>query len=163
VHGRVIPPALLPRIRRLGAVVTTIAATHVYRDGLAAVERGEDAEHLVPHRALEEAGVAWALATDNKPYPLLETLWVALARAEQREGRIIGPGQRLSRAQAMRAATAGGAYVCFDERRRGSLEVGKLADLIVLSGDPLTIDLDAFRDLRVDLTMVGGQIVHGED
>ncbi len=160
VHGRVIPPAALPRIRRLGAVVTTIPCTHVYRDGLASVEAGQDGEQVAPHRALDEAGIPWALATDNKPYPLLETLWVALARAEQREGRVVGPGQRLSRAQAIRAATWNGAYLCFDERRRGSLEVGKLADLVVLSGDPLTVDLDAFRNLRVELTMVGGQIVH---
>ena len=100
------------------------------------------------------------MASDNKPYPLLEAIWTALAREEAREGRAVGPDQRVTRAQALRAATHGGAYCCFDEGRRGSLQVGKLADLIILSDDPLTIDLDAFRDLRVELTMVGGEVVH---
>ena len=41
------------------------------------------------------------------------------------------------------------------------LEVGKLADLIVLSGDPLSVDVDALPELRVELTVVGGRVVHG--
>jgi predicted amidohydrolase YtcJ len=91
---------------------------------------------------------------------MLETLWAALARTEQQEGRVIGPGQRLSRAQALRAATLGGAYCCFAEATRGSLEVGKLADLIVLGADPLTVPDDALPDLPVELTVVGGRIAH---
>ncbi|HZR98992.1 MAG TPA: amidohydrolase, partial [Chloroflexota bacterium] len=132
VHGRVLPPDLLPRIRRLGAVVTTVPSIHIYRDGRRVVERGVGPDHLLPHRALDDAGIAWALSTDNNPYPMLRTIWQAVARVEHETGQVVGPGQRLTRAQALRAATWAGAYCCFAEGERGSLEPGKLADLVVL-------------------------------
>jgi predicted amidohydrolase YtcJ len=160
VHGRVLPPDLLPRIRRLGAVVTTVPSIHVYRDGRRVVERGVDPDHLLPHRALEDAGIAWALSTDNNPYPMLRTIWQAVARVERETGQVVGPRQRLTRTQALRAATWAGAYCCFAETERGSLEPGKLADLIVLAGDPLTVPDDALPDLQVELTLVGGRVAH---
>jgi predicted amidohydrolase YtcJ len=160
VHGRVLPPALLPRIRRLGAVVTTVPSIHVYRDGRRVVASGVPPDHLLPHRALQDAGIPWALSTDNNPYPMLRTIWQAVGRAERDTGQVIGPSQRLTRAEALRAATWAGAYCCFAEDERGSLEVGKLADLIVLSGDPLTAPEEALPDLRVELTIVGGRVAH---
>ena len=60
----------------------------------------------------------------------------------------------------MRAATWMGAYCCFDEARRGSLEVGKLADLAVLADDPLAVPDEALPELRVELTVVGGRVAH---
>src|SRR5579883_2388486 len=73
--------------------------------------------------------------------------------------------RRLTRAEALRAATWAGAYCCFAEAERGSLEPGKLADLIVLGGDPLTVPADALADLPVELTLVGGRVAHsaGDD
>jgi predicted amidohydrolase YtcJ len=75
-------------------------------------------------------------------------------------GEVVGAGQRVGVPEALRAMTAAGAYFCFEEDRRGSLEVGKLADLLVLSGDPLRVEEDALKELRVELTMVGGRVVH---
>ncbi len=68
--------------------------------------------------------------------------------------------QALSRAEALRCATADGAYLTFDEQNKGSLEPGKLADLAVLSGDPLSVEESHVADLRSLMTMVGGRIVH---
>ena len=62
--------------------------------------------------------------------------------------------------QALRTATINGAYLTFDEDKKGSLEPGKLADLAVLSADPLTVAESAIRDITADMTMVGGKIVH---
>ena len=53
-----------------------------------------------------------------------------------------------------------GAYVTFDEDKKGSLEVGKLADLAVLSADPLTVAEEKIRDISAEMTMAGGKIVH---
>ena len=161
VHGRVLPPDLLPRIQRLGAVVTTVPSIHVYRDGRRVVAGGTDPDHVLPHRALAAAGIPWALSTDNNPYPMLRTIWQAVARTEREAGAVVGPDQRLSRADALRAATYAGAYCCFAEAERGSLEPGKLADLIVLGGDPLTVPDNALADLPVELTVVGGRVAHG--
>jgi predicted amidohydrolase YtcJ len=72
----------------------------------------------------------------------------------------VAPGQSLSRADALRCATNHGAYLTFDEGKKGSLEPGKLADLAVLSADPLTIAEAEIADIRALMTMVGGRIVY---
>lgn len=69
------------------------------------------------------------------------------------------PSEKITVAEALRAFTYGSAYASFDERRKGTLEVGKLADLVVLPEDPLTIDPERFRQLKVDLTIFDGRVI----
>ena len=71
-----------------------------------------------------------------------------------------GAKQALSRMEALRCATANGAYLTFDEDKKGSLEVGKFADLAVLSADPLTVEEEKISETTALMTMVGGRIVH---
>jgi predicted amidohydrolase YtcJ len=66
----------------------------------------------------------------------------------------------LTREEALRLYTIGSAWFTFDEGRKGSIEVGKLADLVVLNGDYLTVSADQIRSLESMLTMVGGRIVY---
>jgi cytosine/adenosine deaminase-related metal-dependent hydrolase len=73
------------------------------------------------------------------------------------------PDQRISRQAAIRLATINNAWLMFEEQTKGSIEPGKLADLVVLSEDPLTCPEPRLRDARVLLTMVGGRIVYGSD
>ena len=77
-------------------------------------------------------------------------------------GQVLGGSQRLSRAQALRALTVGGAWLTFAERERGVLVPGRAADLAVLDCDPLTAPLHELAETTARLTMVGGQVVHGE-
>jgi len=72
----------------------------------------------------------------------------------------VGPEQAISRAEALRCASVDCGYVTFDEGKKGSLEPGKLADLAVLSADPLTVGEAGLRDVTAAMTMVGGKIVH---
>ena len=72
----------------------------------------------------------------------------------------VAPGQAITRADALRCATENGAYLTFDEDKKGTLESGKLADLTVLSADPLTVAESRIKDITADMTMVGGKIVH---
>ena len=69
VHGRVLPPDLLPRIQRLGAVVTTVPSIHVYRDGRRVVAGGTDPDHVLPHRALTAAGSPGRSPPTTTPTP----------------------------------------------------------------------------------------------
>jgi predicted amidohydrolase YtcJ len=71
------------------------------------------------------------------------------------------PGQSCTRLEALRMYTIGSAYFSFDDGEIGSIEKGKLADLAVLSGDPLTVSDEEFKKLRSVLTLQGGKIVHG--
>jgi predicted amidohydrolase YtcJ len=72
----------------------------------------------------------------------------------------VAPGQAITRAQALRCATINGAYLSFDEDKKGSLESGKLADLAVLSGNPLTVEEKSIADITSLMTMVSGRIVY---
>ncbi len=75
-------------------------------------------------------------------------------------GRTLGPEQRVSPMQAIRAHTIDAAYASFEEGIKGSIEPGKLADLVVLNGDVLTTPAEEIRTLQVDLTMVDGNFVY---
>ena len=150
----------LERIRRLGLVVETIPLTELWLRGGANLKDPEDASRATAHRSYLEAGIPFGLGTDNKPLNPFMTLWSAVARQERNSGQVLGPEQRISRMDALRAFTLGGAYFSFDEQQRGSLEPGKQADLAVLSDDLLNMDEDKLPQLASVLTMVNGRVVH---
>ena len=88
------------------------------------------------------------------------TLLSAVARQERITGKILGPRQRLTRQEALRMFTVGGAHFSFEEHRRGSLEPGKLADLAVLSHDLMSVPEEEIPQIGSRLTIVGGEVVH---
>ena len=161
-HIGILSAEEIGRIRDLGVVLTTHTNRHLYKEGsLFRAQVGSDAEDtIVPLRRLKEAGVHVALATDNVPPSLFLPIWQAVARVDRSTSRVIAPEQCLSRADALRAATLEGAYVTFEEDQKGSIEPGKLADLAVLSDDPMTCLEDRIRDITAEMTIVGGRIVH---
>ena len=74
------------------------------------------------------------------------------------DGKAFFPEQRMTRDEALRSYTIGAAYAAFDEKEKGSLSPGKLADVVVLSRDILTVADREILDARVDLTIVGGKV-----
>ena len=172
VHLHVATEEQLARARALGAVATTNPISYLWRSGAAEATRlgagaasaaaRSPAETLIPHRSLVRRGIPFGLATDNKPANPWLAFNAVVDRRDMATGEIIGPGQRLSREQALRALTIGGARVTFAERQRGMLAPGLAADLAVLDVDPLTAPLDELADLTARLTMVGGEVVHGD-
>jgi hypothetical protein len=76
------------------------------------------------------------------------------------EGKVYGPEQRISPEQAIRVWTMGSAFSVFEEDRKGSIEVGKLADFVVLSADPTEVPVDTIKDIEVLTTVVGGAVVY---
>jgi predicted amidohydrolase YtcJ len=115
---------------------------------------------IVPLRSLLDAGIEVSLATDNAPASLFLPIWQTIARTSFRTGQRVAPEEALTRADALRCATANGAYLTFDEDNRGSLQAGKFADLAVLSADPLTVEEAKVADIVSRMTMVGGKIVY---
>ena len=148
------------RMKRLGLVLETIPLTDLWLRGhaLPVAQPGEGAADA--HRTYMQHGIAYSFGTDNKPYNPFATLWAAITRQEARSGEPLDPDECLTRMEALRAFTLGGAYFSFDEGERGSLEAGKLADLAVLSDDYLTMPIDEMRGVRSLLTMVGGRVMH---
>jgi predicted amidohydrolase YtcJ len=163
VHLHVATERQLARIRRLGAVATTNPISYLWRSGIAELARlGGAAETLIPHRSLVRLGVPFGIATDNKPANLWLAFKAVVDRRDMTTGEVLGSRQRLSRLQALRALTVGGAWITFAERERGTLAPGRAADLAVLDCDPLTAPLEALAQTPARFTMVGGQVVHGD-
>lgn len=150
------------RIKRLGLVLTTHTNRHIRREGhINQNKKGVDPHHdVVPLRSLIDAGVHVSLATDNVPISLFHPIWHCVNRVDQYTNEKIAPEQAITRYEALRAATYEGAYLTFDEKERGSIEVGKKADLAVLSADPLTVAEDDIKDIASDLTDYNGRVVH---
>ena len=85
-------------------------------------------------------------------------LSIAVTRQDE-FGNVYGEEQKLSRLEALRAVTAHPAWLCFEEANRGSLEKGKLADLVILDRDYLECPENEIREIEPTLTMVGGRVV----
>jgi predicted amidohydrolase YtcJ len=152
----------IERIARMGLVLTTHTNNYLYK-GLHTQARRlppERHEEIVPLKTLLDAGVKVSLATDNVPISLWLPVWQTIARESFQTKERVAPAQALSRAEALRCATTHGAYLTFDEDRKGTLEAGKFADLAVLSADPLTVEERGIADIKSLMTMVGGGIVH---
>lgn len=154
--------AQIAECARLGVAPTTSTnfiwgkGEEVYRQRLGA----EYAERAIPLRDWFEGGVPVAQSTDWGPHEPLFTLWQSLARHAGLTGTVVGPAQRITREQAIRAYTINGAWALKMDHELGSIEVGKRADLIVLSGDPMSCPEDDIKHLEVDVTMLDGDIVH---
>ena len=162
VHINILSPRDIERIVRMGLVLTSHTNSNIYKEGhtwQARLPRERQRENT-PLRDLIDAGVKVGLITDNVPISLFWPIWESVARLSRVTNERIAPEQAITRAEALRCATQNGAYLTFDEDKKGSLEAGKLADLAVLSADPLTVAEAAIRDITADMTIVGGKIVH---
>jgi predicted amidohydrolase YtcJ len=163
VHLNVATEDHLRRIRRLGAAVTTNPISYLWRSAAEEVDKaGGIAETLMPHRSLGRHRIPFGLATDNKPADPWLAFAAVVARRDMASGRVLGPAERLTRREALRALTVGGAQVTGTGRDHGILAPGHVADLAVLDRDPLSVPLDEVAGLECRLTMVGGRIVHGD-
>jgi predicted amidohydrolase YtcJ len=161
-HIDVISPRDIERIVKMGLVLTTQTNNYLYKSLArnAAELKPEQHNDIVPLKSLCEAGVPVSLATDNTPITLWHPVQHTVVRKAFGTDRTFGERQSLSRMEALRCAIANGAYLTFDEAKKGSLEAGKFADLAVLSANPLTVPADQLSAITAQMTMVGGAIVH---
>jgi len=152
----------IARARDLGLVLTTHTNRYIWRTGSRVLgEIGAEREgEISPLASLCDAGVRFALATDNVPVSMFHPIWQSIARLDRATGRAIAPAEKIGREDALRAATIDGAYLTFEENDKGSLEPGKLADLVALSDDPLRVDEARIKDIAAELVVVGGRTVY---
>jgi predicted amidohydrolase YtcJ len=161
-HISTLAPRDIERIARLGLIVTTHTNRYIYKEGHLLQRRlpAERQREITPLRDLLDAGVKVGLATDNVPVSMFWPIWESIARRDRVSNERVSPEQALTRVEALRCATINNAFLTFDEGKKGSLEPGKLADLAVLSADPLTVEETGIRDVKSLMTMVGGRIVY---
>ena len=118
--------------------------------------------YLCAIRSMLDAKIVCSLHSDTPSYEAgLSVIDAAVNRFDRRSRVQCDRTQAVSVMEALRCATINGAYASFEEALKGSLEVGKLADMIVLSTDILSVDPMTINEIKVDLTMIGG-VIHYE-
>ncbi|TCT04381.1 amidohydrolase [Aquabacter spiritensis] len=161
-HISTLSPRDIERIARMGLVITTHTNRYVYKEGHLLKGRLPPERHreIVPLRDLIDAGVTVALATDNVPTSLFWPVWQAVSRTSLYSEETVVPDQAITRREALRCATVNGARLSFEEDVKGALAPGMVADLAVLSADPLSVAEARIPEIHALMTMVGGQIVY---
>jgi predicted amidohydrolase YtcJ len=159
-HGFIARADQLPRMKALDLVIS--AQNHLYLAGPSLVKYwgAERAAFTTPMRAFLDAGFVVAGGTDSAvvPYPPLWVIYHFVTR-DTITGGVLGADQKISRPEALRVETINNAFLTFEERTKGSIEPGKLADLVVLPADILTCPEKLIEQMQVSMTVVGGRIV----
>jgi len=146
------------RMKALGVIATVVPGfLWMANDRYGLDKTGSDG---IPIRRLLDGGVPVALSTDGVPYSMLWTAWQAIARWDEHTNGPIGESG-LTREEALRMAVQTGHMLSWNEDLYGSLEPGKVADLVVLPEDPMTCEFDRMKDIPVERTFVGGRQVFG--
>lgn len=119
------------------------------------------ADALSPLATADKLGLRYTNHSDDTVTPVdpLFAVWSAVNRTS-RSGQIIGRDERISPYQALKATTKNAAYVYFEEDRKGTLTAGKLADLVILDANPLTVAPNAIKDIEVVSTIKEGKTIY---
>ena len=163
IHASLIRPEQMDRARALGVRVDfqnvfmwDKAATVERFLGKATADRALPTKTLIDRMGLDNLGAGTDFPV-NPINPFLN-IYIMVTRKDP-NGNVYGASEAISREQALRLYTSAASRYMFDEGRKGTLEAGKLADLAVLSADIMSIPDDQIRDIKADMTMVGGKVV----
>lgn len=162
IHSQMAREDQLDEMARLG-VIPSFFVLHTYywgdrhRDIFMGPER---AFRMSPTASAAARGIRFTIHNDTPVVPMdpLLSVWAAVNRIST-GGQVIGSEQAISALQALRATTIDAAYQNFEEDTKGSIEVGKFADFALLSDNPMEVEPVEIRDIRVLMTVVGGDTV----
>ncbi len=173
IHGNFFTAEAIEKIQRLG-VYADMQPAWFYKDADAMdyVLGDKRINTFHPYKSLFEAGVIVNGGSDHmvkfdsytsiNPYNPFLAMWTIITRISER-GTTIVPEQAVSREEALRMYTINNAYASFEETIKGSIESGKLADLVVISEDFLNCPVEKIKTIEAEMTMVGGKIVYNSD
>jgi len=165
VHAYDPSPGNFEDLKRMGVgVAANPGFIHFVGDSFVFNMGREWAERACPLKDYLSHGIAVSGGSDAAvtPYPPLFGIYAAVTRKTQLSGDVLGPDQCLSVPEALRVFTMGGTWMTFEEHAKGSIEPGKLADMVILGEDILSVHPDRIPEIPVLATYVGGKRVHGD-
>lgn len=151
----------IERVKELDLVVAMQYHPYMYYPVFALYHSAKKAAHLFPAKDWLEEGIMVAGGSDYSKIPPspFEGIYFFVTRQTKKWG-VIGPEHAVTRPQALQMYTLNSAHLTFEESIKGSIEPGKLADLVILSGDYLTIPDEEILELKPLATLVGGKVVY---
>ncbi len=160
-HCSECPPALLERVKKLGLVIVT-QPPFIYYNGeryLATVAESQLLWLYLIKSPLDK-GVMVAASSDAPVVPVnpLVGIYAAVTRKAE-SGQVLLSEERITVEQALKLYTINAAYASFEEKIKGSLSPGKLADIVILNDDPARVPPEKIKDIQVEMTIIGGEVV----
>ncbi|MFC2041013.1 amidohydrolase [Chloroflexota bacterium] len=162
IHCTIVTPEIISRIKKLGVLPTIFGPYPYYHgDKLIPAFGAERLERMFAARSFLDAEIKVSAHSDHNaaPYPPLMGIH-ALVNRKSVNGQPVGMSQKISVMEALELYTINAAYHTFEEDVLGSIEVGKLADIVVLDEDLTKVDPERIKDIPVRATMVGGEFVY---
>ena len=160
-HCSVCTDSLLDRLKTIGALAVT-QPLFIYFSGERYLATVPVAEQSLLYRigSFAKSGLKPAASSDNPIAPINPLLSIhAAANRRTQSGLDFFPEEKVAPEVALCMHTLSPAYASFDEKAKGSIDVGKLADCVLLSDDPLKVTPEQIRDIKVEATIIGGEIV----
>ena len=159
IHAQTVREDQLDQMKKLGIIPSYFSSHTFYwgdwhRDSVFGIER---ASRISPTRTTLERDMLFTVHNDAPIVPpdMIRLLWSTTNRLT-RSGKVLGEDQKISTYDALKAMTINAAYQHFEEKDKGTIEVGKLADLVVLSVDPLSIQIESLLDIKIISTFSHG-------
>jgi predicted amidohydrolase YtcJ len=173
IHGNFFTDEAADKMNKL-SILANVQAAWFYKDAMAMnkVLGDERIKTFNPYESMIKKGIVLCGGSDHmvkmdantsvNPYNPFLAMWSMLTRKTEYGG-VIGPDEAISREEALKMYTINNAYASFDEAIKGSIEPGKLADLAILSEDILTCPVDDVKNIKANMTIVGGKVVFSAD
>jgi hypothetical protein len=170
MHASFQSPEAIQRMKRMG-VLADVQSQWLYLDGpaLEQVFGYDGMRYFFPLRTYRNAGIILAAGSDHmtghdknrsvNPYNPFLSMWIEIARKTVR-GKVLHPEERLTREEALRTHTIWAAYLQFGEKEKGSIEPGKLADMVVIDRDYLTCPEEQIKAIEPVTVILDGRVVY---
>ncbi|PYT31011.1 MAG: amidohydrolase [Acidobacteria bacterium] len=170
IHASFQSPQAIARMKKLG-ILADVQSPWLYKDApaLEQVFTYNDMRYFFPLRSYVDAGIITALGSDHmighdknratNPYNPFLSLYIAVTRKTDR-GQAFHPEERGTRQEALKMHTIWAAYLQFSEKAKGSIEPGKLADLVVIDRDYLACPEDQIKEIEPVMTILDGKVVY---
>jgi predicted amidohydrolase YtcJ len=160
-HCTVVTPELIARMRAVGAIPIPFAGYVNFHGDVMHFYGDERMKRMFAYRSFIDAGLRPPTSSDYTASPPSPMLWLySMTTRRDPTGHVWGETQRITLPEAVRSATIEGAYSSFEEHDKGTIEPGKLADLVVLKDDPFTVPAEQWQGIKVERTMLGGRWVY---
>lgn len=160
-HCSLVNPSLIARIKATGTIPTPFW-TYIYYHGEKWEQYGDaKMQWMFCHKSFLDAGIIVPGASDYGPGPFepLMAIQSMVTRTDFR-GKVWGASQKITVDQALRVATINGAHPSYEEKIKGSITAGKLADFVILEKDPHDVDPMTIKDIKIVRTVTGGRTVY---